>query len=181
MSQSTTPLDFLFSPHASLAALTAQFNARGIFEIVRRGVHIAQKTVKDSPQDKLIDILMTLLCGAHSLVQINTLLRSDPALQQSVGRQRCCEQSVAQQTLDAATAENVEQMQEVLTTLLRQYSQAASHSYRSGWLILDVDLTGMRGEEESREKHQRLFWSAPFSPRPTTRPRASEPIWGNCG
>jgi hypothetical protein len=143
MSQSTTPLDFLFSPHASLAALTAQFNARGIFDIVRRGVHIAQKTVKDSPQDKLIDILMTLLCGAHSLVQINTLLRSDPALQQSVGRQRCCEQSVAQQTLDAATAENVEQMQQVLTTLFRQHSQAASHRYRAGWLILDVDLTGM--------------------------------------
>ena len=39
-------------------------------------VHIAQKTVKDSPEDKLIDILLTLLCGAQSLVQINTLLRS---------------------------------------------------------------------------------------------------------
>src|SRR5712691_1270755 len=89
MSQSTTPLDFLFSPHASLAALAAHLDARGIFDIVRRGVQIAQKTVKDSPQDKLIDILMTLLSGADSLVQINTLLRSDPALQQSLGRQRC--------------------------------------------------------------------------------------------
>ena len=117
--------------------------ARGIFDIVRRGVQIAQKTVKDSPQDKLIDILMTLLSGAQSLVQLNTLLRSDPALQQSVGRQRCSEQSVAQQTLDAATCENVDQMQQVLTTLFRQHSQAASHSYRSDWLILDVDLTGM--------------------------------------
>jgi len=143
MSQSTTPLTSLFSPHASLAALAAQLNARGIFERVRQGVHIAQKTVKDSPQDKLIDILLTLLCGAHSLVQINTLLRSDPALQRSVGRQRCCEQSVAQQTLDAATTKNVEEMQQVLTTLFREHSQAASHSFRSGWLILDVDLTGM--------------------------------------
>ncbi len=136
MSESTTPLDSLFSPHASLAA-------RGIFDIVRRGVQIAQKTVKDSPQDKLIDILMTLLSGAQSLVQINTLLRSDRALQQSVGRQRCSEQSVAQQTLDAATSENVDQMQQVLTTLFRQHSQTASHPYRSDWLILDVDLTGM--------------------------------------
>src|SRR5437588_9315421 len=96
-------------------------------------VHIEQKTVKDSPQDKLIDILLTLLCGAHSLVQINTLLRSDPALQRSVGRERCCEQSVAQQTLDAATAKNVEEMQQVLTSLFREHSQAASHSFRSGW------------------------------------------------
>jgi len=143
MSQSTTPLQTLFSSHASLAALAAQFNTRGIFSLLRQYVHIKQKTVKDSPQDKLIDILMTLLCGAQSVVQMNTLLRSDPALQRSIGRPRCCEQSVAQQTLDAATSQNVEQMQEVLTILFQQHSQAASHPYRCGWLILDVDLTGM--------------------------------------
>lgn len=143
MSQSTTPLQPLFSSHASLAALAAQFNTRGIFNMIRQYVHIQQKTVKDSPADKLIDILLTLLCGAQSLVQINTLLRSDPALQRSIGRQRCCEQSVAQQTLDAATAHNVEQLQEVLSILFQQHSQAAAHPYRSDWLILDVDLTGM--------------------------------------
>lgn len=143
MSQSTTSSSSLFSPHASLAALAAQLNARGIFDQVRQGIHIKQKTVKDSPQDKLIDILLTLLCGAQSLVQINTLLRSDPALQRSVGRQRCCEQSVAQQTLDAATATNVQEMQHVLMSLFREHSRAASHTSRDGWLILDVDLTGM--------------------------------------
>jgi hypothetical protein len=111
--------------------------------MIRQYVHIQQKTVKDSPADKLIDILLTLLCGAQSLVQINTLLRSDPALQRSVGRERCCEQSVAQQTLDAATPQNVEQMQQVLSILFQQHSQAAAHPYRSGWFILDVDLTGM--------------------------------------
>ena len=50
MSQSTTALDSHFSPHASLAALAAHLEARGIFAILRRGVHIAQKTVKDSPR-----------------------------------------------------------------------------------------------------------------------------------
>src|SRR5947209_10394843 len=143
MSQSTTSPTSLFSPHASLAALAAHLNARGIFEHIRQGVQVSQKTVKDRPQDTLIDSLLTLLCGAGSLVQINTLLRSDPALQRSVGRERCCEQSVAQQTLDAATSENVEEMQQVLTTLFRQHSQAAAHTSRDGWLILDVDLTGM--------------------------------------
>lgn len=143
MSQSTTSLETLFSPHASLAALATQLQNRGLFEAVRTGVQITQKTVKDSPQDKLLDILMTLLCGAHSLVQLNTLLRADPALQRSIGRQRCCEQSVAQQTLDAATSTTVEQMQHVLSTLFRHYSQAASHASRDGWLILDVDLTGL--------------------------------------
>ena len=88
MLQSTTSLETLFRPHASLAAIAAQLKARGIFDTLRTGVQIAQKTVKDSPQDKLIDILMMLLCGAQSLVQINTLLRSDPALQRSIGRER---------------------------------------------------------------------------------------------
>ena len=160
MSQSNTSYESLFSPRASLAGIAAQINARGIFETVRQGVHIAQKTVKDSPQDKLIDILLTLLSGAQSLVQINTLLRSDPALQRSVGRQRCCEQSVAQQTLDAATAENVQQMQHVLTTLLRQHSQAASHTSRDGWLILDVDLTGMPCGKKA-EKSTKGYFSQP--------------------
>ena len=50
---------------------------------------------------------------------------------------------MAQQTLDAATPQNVEQMQQVLTLLFQQHSQAASHPYRSGWSILDVDLTSM--------------------------------------
>jgi hypothetical protein len=143
MTQSTTSQIDLFSPHASLAALAVQLKARGIFEELRSNVQIAQKTIKDSPQDKLIDILMTLLCGAHSLVQINTLLRSDPALQRSLGRERCCEQSVAQQTLDAATSKTVEQMQQVLLTLFQRHSQAAAHRSRDGWLILDVDLTGI--------------------------------------
>jgi hypothetical protein len=160
MSRSTTTFKPLFSSHASLAALAAQLKARGIFDKVRQGVHIMQKTVKDSPQDKLIDILMTLLCGAQSLVQINSLLRSDPALQQSIGRQRCCEQSVAQQTLDAATTENVEQMQQVLTTLFREHSQAASHSSRCGWLILDVDLTGMPCGKHA-EKSLKGYFSQP--------------------
>jgi Transposase DDE domain group 1 len=165
MSQSTTFQETLFSPHASLAAVAAQLKARGIFDLVRERVQIAQKTVKDSPQDKLIDILMTLLCGAQSLVQINTLLRADPALQRSIGRQRCCEQSVAQQTLDAATATNVEQMQQVLTTLFRQHSQAASHSFRHGnWLILDVDLTGMPCGKKA-EKSVKGYFSQPRARR----------------
>ena len=143
MSQSTTSLQIQFSPHASLAGLVAHMQRRGIFDLLRVGVQIDQKTVKDSPQDKLLDILLALLCGAHSLVQLNTLLRSDPALQRAAGRQRSAEQSVAQQTLDAATAENVAELQQVHTTLVRRHSQVAHHSSRSQWLILDVDLTGM--------------------------------------
>ena len=143
MIESTTSLQTRFSSRASLAALVALMRARGIFDLLRLGVQIEQKTVKDSPQDKLLDILLALLGGAQSLVQLNTLLRDDPALQRAAGRQRSADQSVAQQTLDAATADNVAELQQVLTTLLRRHSQVAHHSYRAQWLMLDVDLTGL--------------------------------------
>ena len=160
MSQSTTLQETFFSSHASLAAIAMQLRSRGVFELIRTSVRIEQKTVKESPQDKLIDILMTLLCGGQSLVQINTLLRSDPGLQRSIGRERCCEQSGAQQTLDAATPKEVGQMQQVLMTLFRQYSQAASHTSRAGWFILDVDLTGMPCGKKA-EKSVKGYFSQP--------------------
>jgi hypothetical protein len=172
MSQSTisldpsvdTALDTQFSSHASLAALVAHLKVRGIFEELCSRVQIAQKTVKDSPQDKELDILLTLLCGTQSLVQLNTLLRADPALQQAAGRTRCAEQSVAQQTLDAATAENVEQMQQVLTTLLHRHSQVAHHAFRADWLLLDVDLTGLPAGKQA-EHSVKSYFSQPRSRR----------------
>lgn len=157
MTQSITLLAPQFSSHASLAGLVAHLKARGIFAELQQGVQIAQKTVKDSPQDKLLDILLTLLCGAASLVQLNTLLRAEPALQRAAGRERCCEQSVAQQTLDAATTETVAQMQQVLTTLLQRHSQVAHHSYRSQWLLLDVDLTGMPAGKQAEQSVKGYF------------------------
>ncbi len=160
LSQSNISETTLFSSHASLAALAAHLAGRGVFDLIRRSVHIQQKTVKDSPEDKVIDIVLTRLSGAHSLVQINTLLRSDPALQRSIGRERCCEQSVAKPPLDAATAEHVAQMQQVLTTLFRQHSQAAAHTSRDGWLILDVDLTGMPCGKQA-EKSTKGYFSQP--------------------
>ena len=119
-SKSTTLSATEFSSAASLAGLVAHLASRGIFDALREGVHIKQKTVKDSPQDKVQDILLALLCGCQSLVQLNTKLRQEPGLQQAAGRRRVAEQSVAQQTLDAATEQNVAELQQVLSRLVRR-------------------------------------------------------------
>jgi hypothetical protein len=61
-------------------------------------------------------------------------------------------------SLDAATPENVEQMRAVLTTLFRQHSQAASHSFSHGnWLLLDVDLTGMPAGKKAEKSVKGYF------------------------
>ena len=99
-----------YTPAASLAALGVKLQQINVFGPIQHLVHIAQKTVKHSPLDKLYDGFITILAGAHGMVEINTRLRADSALQAAFGRTSCAEQSVVQQTLDACTDENVTQM-----------------------------------------------------------------------
>jgi hypothetical protein len=114
-----------------------------LFGPVRETVKIAQKTVKHRPTQKLYDAFITLLTGAQGLVEINTRLRSDTALQRAFGRTKCAEQSVVQETLDRCTAENVTQVEQAVATILRRHGQAPRHNFAQGWLLLDGDMTGL--------------------------------------
>src|SRR4051812_45827767 len=96
---STAVMTPQFSPRASLAALGARLHSLDLFGPIRQRVRIAQKTVKHTPTDKLYDAFIAMLAGAHGVVEINTRLRSDPALQAAFGRRSCAEQSVVQETL----------------------------------------------------------------------------------
>src|SRR5260370_23376011 len=114
MNESTTPLIKQFTGCATLAAIGIKLREQQVFQPIEQTVQIAQKTIKDSPSDKLYDAFISLLAGAHGLVEINTRLRADATLQGAFGRSRCGEQSVVQDTLNACTAENVEQMQQAI-------------------------------------------------------------------
>ena len=131
------------SGHASLAALGVYLQQIDLLRPIREQVKIAQKTVRYSPWEKVEDALIGLLAGLHGVVEINTVLRTDEALQAAFGRTGCAEQSVIQDTLDACSADNVTQMQQALDEIFRQHSQAYGHAYDKQWQILDADLTGM--------------------------------------
>src|SRR5437870_4713576 len=143
MNESTTPLIKQFTGCATLAAIGIKLRELEVFQPIKQSVQIAQKTIKDSPTDKLYDAFISLLAGAHGLVEINTRLRADGALQRAFGRSRCAEQSVVQDTLNACTAENVEQMEHALDTIYRQHSQGYQHDYEADFQILDVDMSGL--------------------------------------
>ena len=51
--------------------------------------------------------------------------------------------SVVQDTLNACTAENVEQMEHALDTIYRQHSQGYQHDYQADYQVLDVDMSGL--------------------------------------
>jgi len=133
----------MFTASATLAAIGLKLRERKVFEPIEQMVQIAQKTIKDTPTQKLYDALISILAGAHGLIEINTRLRADAALQWAFGRSRCAEQSVVQDTLNASTAENVEQMEEAMDTIYRQQSQGYQHDYQASLQVLDVDMSGL--------------------------------------
>src|SRR2546430_17444662 len=141
MNESTTPLIKQFPGCATLAAIGIKLRELKVFQPIKQSVQIAQKTIKDSPIDKLYDAFISLLAGAHGLVEINTRLRADGALQRAFGRRRCAEQSVVKDTLNACTPENVEQMEHALDAIYRQHSQGYQHDYEADFQILDVDMS----------------------------------------
>jgi hypothetical protein len=131
-----------FSSRATLAAVGHKLQSLKVFEPIIQSVQIAQKTVKYSPTEKLQDAFISLLAGAHGLVEINKCVKADVGLQRAFGRTGCAEQSVVQETLDACTAENVTQIEDALTVIFRRHSQSYRHDYQRHWQLWDVDLTG---------------------------------------
>ena len=132
-----------FSPRASLAALGLRLCRLGLLEALAAHVHVPQKTVRHTPAEKLYDAFLAILSGAHGLSEINTRLRADPALQHAFGRRTCAEYSLVQDTLDACTPENVEQLRRIVTSLFRAHSRAARHDYSASLQLLDLDMTGL--------------------------------------
>ncbi len=90
MNESTTKTTRHFSPCASLAGIGVALRQRDLFGPIRKPVRIGQKTVKHTPLDKLYDAFIAMLAGAHGLVEINSRLRADPALQEAFGREPLC-------------------------------------------------------------------------------------------
>jgi hypothetical protein len=132
-----------FTECASLAALGLKIQQIDLFGPIRQHVHLAQKTVKYTPLEKLYDAFIALLAGSQRLVEVNTRLRPDAGLQRAFGRNGCAEQSVIQQTLDACTPETVSQMEQALAEIMQRHSQSVCHDYAREWQLLDVDLTGL--------------------------------------
>ena len=143
MEESTTATTTMFTPCAALAALGCHLRQLDLFAPIRQQVQIAQKSVRHTPLDKLYDAFITILAGAHGLVEVNTRLRSDLALQEAFGRSGCADQSTIQDTLNACTSENVAQLTQALTTIYRQHSLGYRHNYAYRRQLLDIDMSGM--------------------------------------
>jgi hypothetical protein len=132
-----------FSARASLVALGLHMQRLGIWAVIAEHVAIKQKVLRHTPLDKLLDCFITILAGGVGLVEANTRVRPDRAVQRAFGRNSCADQSTISDTLNTCTAEHVAQLRTAVTIVFRQHSQAYRHEYQREWQLLDVDVTGM--------------------------------------
>src|SRR5215475_1542926 len=126
---------------ASLCALGEYLRRHCFFAPLREHVQIQQKTVRYRPIDKLLDALSGILCGAKTIAQNNTTIRTDRAVQRAFGRTGCAEQSTIARTLRACTAENVAQLDKVSWYYLKRYGATPRHRFHDTRLWVDIDLT----------------------------------------
>jgi hypothetical protein len=131
------------SSHASLATVGLWMQRHQLWEAVEAQVKIKQKVLKHTPTEKLKDLFINLLAGGHGIVEINTRLRADPALQRAFGRGRCAEQSTVSDTLNACTRGNVQELRAALQTVYRQHGRGYRHDYAQRCQILDIDLSAL--------------------------------------
>ena len=132
-----------YSSQASLVSLGERFQAMGIWSVVGEAIKIKQKVREHTPADKLLDCFINILAGGIGVVEVNTRVRPDAAVQRAFGRQRCAEQSTISRTVNACTVENVSQMRGALTTIFRQYSRSGRHDYTQRLQLIDIDVTGL--------------------------------------
>jgi hypothetical protein len=137
------------SGHASLCALGAYLRQRGCFDPLVERVRIKQKTLKYTPAQKLLLLLVALLGGAKAVAHTGTTLRVDPALQRAFGLPGCADQSVLAETLNAATVQDVADLQAAIEAIFAEHSQARRHDFAREVLVLDIDLSPLPTSERA--------------------------------
>jgi hypothetical protein len=138
-----------FTRQASLVLIGQHFLEKGIWSVIEQQVNVKQKVRQHTPPEKLLDAFIAILSGSHGLVEVNTRVRPDRAVQLAFGRKGCAEQSTISDTLDACKVENVQQLRAALKIILQTHGQCYQHDYAQECQLLDIDMTGLTAGRQS--------------------------------
>ncbi len=149
------------SGHAPLAALAPVIAEKQIFSPIHHQGLIPQKAVDYRPTDKRVFVVLSLLAGAETVYDINHTLRVDKPLLRAFGYDRCADQSVIQQTLNASIAENVVQLEAALEQIWTQHNQCGAllkdAACQQKIVTIDIDLTGMPASKNAEGSTKGYF------------------------
>lgn len=108
------------------------------------------KKVDHTANDKVQDVLVSILAGCRAIYQVDTRIRPDLALAQAWGREQFASQSNLARTLDAFTEESIGQLRRGSEILFRQESRALGHNFEQERLWLDIDLTPLPASKHAQ-------------------------------
>jgi hypothetical protein len=149
------------SAHASLCALAPVITDKEILEPIHQKVQIPQKEVFYRPTDKLVFVVLGVVSGCEAVFDLNQSLRVDRPLLRAFGYGKCADQSVIQTTLNAATQENVQQMEDALKAIWDENNLTVSlleKAQREGGIeTIDMDLSGMPASKKAEEAEKGYF------------------------
>jgi len=127
--------------YAPLGVLGYCLTRTGFLAPIWTELELGMKTVDHSPQDKLQDIVISILAGCRGVAQVNTRLCPDLALACAWGRKQFADQSQLARALDSFNASHLAQLRHGSEGWFRRESRVLRHDYIHDWLWLDIDLT----------------------------------------
>lgn len=141
--------------YAPLGMLLALYKQKQVLKPLEN-VTTSAKTVHFSFQDKLEQVLVSILSGCETISEVNTKLQGDTPLAKSSGWERFADQSTLSLTLDSLSQMNIEQLRDATTQIGQTYGQTPRHDWR-GFLWFDYDLSGLICSQQAEESQKGYF------------------------
>ena len=149
------------SAHASLCALAPLIKGRQIFDHIHQEVKIPQKKVDYSPSDKLVFVVIGIMSGCEAVFDLNQNLRVDKLLLRAFGYQKCADQSVIQDTLNATREENVQELESALKAIWDGNNLTVpllkSAQRKERMETVDMDLSGIPASKKAEGAEKGYF------------------------
>ena len=142
--------------YAPLAILMAHYQQNQVLQPLATA-QIAMKRRDFSAQDKLKQVLVSILSGCETYLDINSSLKHEIALAQACGWPRFADQSNLSRSMDTLTQMNIEQLRAAVKEIWYPNSYLRHHDWR-GFLWFDFDLSGLTCGKLA-EKSQKGYFS----------------------
>jgi hypothetical protein len=148
--------------YAPLAVLMAHYQQKQVLEPLKN-VTFRQKTRDFHGVDKLCQVLLSIMCGCTTLYEVNSKLQSEIRLAHIWSHQRIADQSTLSRTLDELSLEQIDELRQAVTQILRQIGQTHRHNWH-GHLWLDYDLSPLPCGKQAEAAQKGFFSGKKTSP-----------------
>ena len=130
----------------------------GLLSLMDDKLHLKMKTVKYSWQDKLRELMCSIVSGCEHTVSINHRLVPDTTLaRELIGKERFADQSGINRLLHAFTDENLQELEEVYRQDYMLHGAAGRLPAENQMVFVDLDMAGFRADGKTYEGSEKGY------------------------